>query len=132
MYRRMGLLDGVRVVRSSDPAFRRAACDVADFFVDVPYEGEIVRARLVDGALKLHEGGDAFVTLPADAVHQGADQPDARHAAALDAIGRPLHALRGRRGRTGLPSHRKTRRRSPSSTATPSSGPMKPTPKLPT
>jgi hypothetical protein len=40
MYRRMGLLDGVRVARSGDPAFRRAACDVADFFVDVPHEGE--------------------------------------------------------------------------------------------
>ena len=44
---RMGLLEGIRVVRSSDPAFRRAACDVDDFFVDVPYEGEIVRARFV-------------------------------------------------------------------------------------
>ena len=46
MYRQMGLLEGIRVVRSSDPDFRRAACDVADFFVDVPYEGEIVRARV--------------------------------------------------------------------------------------
>lgn len=64
MYRRMGLLDGVRVVRSSDPAVRRAACDVPDFFVDVPHGGEIVRARWLDGALKLHEGGDSFVTLP--------------------------------------------------------------------
>ena len=59
MYRRMGLLEGIRVVRSSDPAVRRAACDVADFFVDVPHEGEIVRARLhATGAFKLHEGGD--------------------------------------------------------------------------
>jgi len=64
MYRRMGLLDGIRVARSSDPDFRRAACDVSEFFVDVPHEGEIVRARLNDGALKLHEGGDSFVTLP--------------------------------------------------------------------
>ncbi len=64
MYRRMGLLDGLCVARSSDPAFRRAACDVEDFFVDVPYEGEIVRARYCDGTLKLHEGGDRFVTLP--------------------------------------------------------------------
>ena len=45
MYRGMGLLKGIRVVRSSDPAVRRAACDVPEFFVDVPYEGEIVRAR---------------------------------------------------------------------------------------
>jgi hypothetical protein len=65
MYRRMGLLDGIRVVRSSDPAVRRAACDVPEFFVDVPYEGEIVRARCREGALTLHEGGDSFVALPA-------------------------------------------------------------------
>jgi hypothetical protein len=64
MYRRMGLLDGVRVLRSSDPEFRRAACDISEFFVDVPHAGEIVRARLLDGALKLHEGGNSFVTLP--------------------------------------------------------------------
>jgi hypothetical protein len=64
MYRRMGLLDGIRVARSGDAAFRRAACDVPEFFVDAPYEGEIVRARFLDGALKLHKGGDVFVTLP--------------------------------------------------------------------
>jgi hypothetical protein len=64
MYRRMGLLEGVRVVRSSDPAVRCAACGVTDFFVDVPHQGEIVRARWLDGALKLHEGGDCYVTLP--------------------------------------------------------------------
>jgi hypothetical protein len=65
MYHRMGLLDGVDVVRSSDPGVRRRACDVDDFFVDVPYEGEIVRARARDGVLYLHEGGDSFITLPA-------------------------------------------------------------------
>src|ERR1017187_3291566 len=88
MYRGMGLLDGIRVVRSSDPAVRRAACDVSEFFVDVPFEGEIVRARFRSGApvsepacdgsatqkragsetgaptLTLHEGGDSYITLP--------------------------------------------------------------------
>jgi hypothetical protein len=86
MYRGMGLLDGIRVVRSSDPAVRRVACDVPEFFVDVPFEGEIVRARFtledgradllvgpdarqrvpteVRGKLTLHEGGDSYVTLP--------------------------------------------------------------------
>lgn len=65
MYRGLGLLDGVRVVRSGDPAVRRAACDVTDCFVDVRHEGEIVRARrLPDGALCLHEGGDCYLTLP--------------------------------------------------------------------
>jgi hypothetical protein len=65
MYRGMGLLEGIRVVRSSDPVVRRAACDVPEYFADVPYEGETVRARFAEGALKLHEGGDSFVTFPA-------------------------------------------------------------------
>ena len=65
VYRRMGLLEGVRVVRSSDPAVRTAACDITDFFVDVPHGGETVRARWLDGALKLHEGGDHYTALPA-------------------------------------------------------------------
>ena len=64
MYRRMGLLEGMRVVRSSDPVFRRAACDVSDFFVDVPYWGEIVRARIDGGVLKVHKGGAVYETLP--------------------------------------------------------------------
>jgi hypothetical protein len=86
MYRGLELLDGVRVVRSSDSAVRRAACDVPEFFVDVPYENEIVRARFtledgradllvgpgarqrvpteIRGKLTLHEGGNSYVTLP--------------------------------------------------------------------
>ena len=97
MYCAMNLLDRIRVVRSSDPAIRRAACEIPEFFVDVPFEGEIVRARLAheesradlpDGpdsrpaaskhgghgqpvpprfkaSLKLHEGGDSYVKIPA-------------------------------------------------------------------
>ena len=64
MYRGMDLLDNIRVVRSSEPAIREAACDIAEFFVDVPYQGEIVRARFAHDHLQLHEGGDAFVRLP--------------------------------------------------------------------
>jgi hypothetical protein len=65
LYRALGHLDGIRVVRSSDPAFRRAACPITDFFVDVPYDGEIVRARhTAEGTLQLHEGGNSFLTLP--------------------------------------------------------------------
>jgi len=67
MYRGMGLLDGIRLVRSSDPAIRRGACEVTEFFVDVPHEGEVVRARCLNGALQLHEGGDSYVALPATA-----------------------------------------------------------------
>jgi hypothetical protein len=66
MYRGLGLLDGVRVVRSGDSAVRRAGCDVDDCFVDVQHQGETVRARrMPDGRLCLHEGGDCYVDLPA-------------------------------------------------------------------
>jgi hypothetical protein len=88
MYEGMGLLEGIKVVRSSDPVFRRAACDISDFFVDVPYQSETVRARFtsgtpaqnqaqaaepqaresapgIAGTLTLHEGGNSFITLPA-------------------------------------------------------------------
>ncbi|HEY1716831.1 MAG TPA: hypothetical protein VGH42_00890 [Verrucomicrobiae bacterium] len=64
MYRAMNLLDGIRVARSSDPNFRRAACGISDFFVDVLHEGEIVRARFCGDKFQLHEGGDVFVDLP--------------------------------------------------------------------
>ena len=74
MYRGMRLLDGVEVVASSDPAVRRRACEVDDFFVDVPYEGEIVRARVRDGAPYLHEGGDSFVMLPEAVSRFGKEQ----------------------------------------------------------
>jgi len=67
MYRRMALLDGIHVARSSDPALRRRACEVNEFFVDVPYKDEVVRARVRDGALHLHAGGESFITLPATA-----------------------------------------------------------------
>jgi hypothetical protein len=99
MYQKMGLLDGIRVVRSSDPAIRRIACDVSNFFVDVPFEGEIVRARFKAGTpvsdpasisnntekhagsetgvpmLTLHEGGDSFVTLPPTVFTKGQISP---------------------------------------------------------
>lgn len=64
MYRAMGLLEGVRVVRSSDPAVRESACAIDDYYVDVPWSGETARARWIDGQLKLHQGGDAYLTLP--------------------------------------------------------------------
>jgi hypothetical protein len=61
MYTRMGLLDGVRVERSSAPAFRERAVEVLDYFVDLPYEGEIVRTRYRDGKFLLHKGGNRFL-----------------------------------------------------------------------
>ena len=64
MYRRLGLLEGMRVERSGDPEFRRRGCSVDDFFVDVSYEGELVRARIGPDALLLHKGGGSYIELP--------------------------------------------------------------------
>ncbi len=63
LYGKMGLLEGIDVVRSSDVELREAAVDVSEYFVDVPYQDEIVRARYGD-TFKLHEGGDVFIDLP--------------------------------------------------------------------
>jgi hypothetical protein len=70
MYRAMGLLEGIRVARSSDPALRRAACAVPEFFVEVPFEGEVVRARFLNGTFQLHEGGDSYINVPATAFNK--------------------------------------------------------------
>jgi len=65
MYRALGLIDGMEIFRSSDPAFREAACPVDDYYVDVKYENELVRARLCEGRrLRLHQGGDVYIDLP--------------------------------------------------------------------
>jgi hypothetical protein len=64
IYAAMGLLDNVRVERSSDPAFRKPAVGIDDYFVDVSWEGELVRARHRDGKLLLHKGGDNYIELP--------------------------------------------------------------------
>jgi hypothetical protein len=63
MYARMGLLEGIRVEQSSDPEFRRRATSVDDYFVDVAWEGETVRARWREGKLFLHKGSDHFIEL---------------------------------------------------------------------
>ena len=65
IYKGMGLLDGITIMRSSDPEFRLRACELLDCFVDMPYDNEIVRARYLDGEMKLHEGGDVYINIPA-------------------------------------------------------------------
>jgi hypothetical protein len=64
MYTQMGLLEGVRIQRSSARDFRARAVTVSDYFVDCPYDGQIVRARYRDGKLLLHKGGDRFLEIP--------------------------------------------------------------------
>jgi hypothetical protein len=64
MYRGLGLMEGIDIVRSGDPEVRRRAIDIGDSYVDVPYEGEIVRARRQEGRLRLHRGGAEYLDLP--------------------------------------------------------------------
>lgn len=64
MYERIGLLEGIRVMRSGDSGFRRQAVAIDDHFVDVQYENELVRARRSPDSLLLHKGGDAYIKLP--------------------------------------------------------------------
>jgi hypothetical protein len=64
MYRCLGLLEGMRIMRSSDPEFRRRAISIDDYFVDVNYQGELVRARISSEAFLLHKGGDSYLKLP--------------------------------------------------------------------
>jgi hypothetical protein len=75
LYARMGLLDGIRVERSSDPEFRQRAVAIDDYFVDVNWEGEIVRARWRDGKLLLHKGGDRYTELPTQEFGAGQISP---------------------------------------------------------
>lgn len=64
MYARMGLLEGIRLERSSDPQFRQHAVAIDDYFVDVKWVGETVRARHRAGSLLLHKGADRSIELP--------------------------------------------------------------------
>ncbi len=64
MYRQLGLLEGMQVARSGDADFRRKAVAVDDYFVDVKYKGELVRARRDSETLLLHKGGDSYIKFP--------------------------------------------------------------------
>ena len=72
MYKKMGILDGIEIVKSSDKTFRSQAPDIKEGFVDVEYQGEIVRAKIEtqpstlhpQPSLSLHEGGGVYTYLP--------------------------------------------------------------------
>lgn len=75
-YHNLGLLDGIEVVRSSDPKCRSAACAIDDFYVDTDYYGETVRARhCPEKGLRLHKGGSAFIDLPQQQWNQSQISP---------------------------------------------------------
>ncbi len=63
MYEKLGLLKGVDIYRSGDREFRNNAADLQEYFADIPYEGEIVRADMRGGVPRLHEGGGKYIEL---------------------------------------------------------------------
>lgn len=64
MYTKLGLLDGIEIVRSSDKNFREQASELqTEFYADVPYQNEIVRAELHEEEFRLHEGGGNYITI---------------------------------------------------------------------
>jgi hypothetical protein len=65
MYRKIGLLEEIEILRSSAKSFREQAPELAgEFFADVEYQSEVVRAQMLDGRLKLHEGGGKYTEIP--------------------------------------------------------------------
>ncbi|MCH6257625.1 hypothetical protein MLD52_13785 [Puniceicoccaceae bacterium K14] len=75
MYEGMGLLEGIEIVRSSDAKIRENAIDVDDYFLDTPYEGEIVRARFREGGYYLYKGGNRYIEVPVDEVKKSQISP---------------------------------------------------------
>lgn len=66
MYKKMGLLDTIEIVRSGDPKFREETCDVSEYYVDIPYEGEIARAKFMKekNVFEIHRGGEEYLGIP--------------------------------------------------------------------
>lgn len=75
MYRKSGLLENVDVVRSSDPDLRERAIEVEDYFLDTPYEGEIVRARFRGEAYSLFKGGGRYLDIEVETVRKSMISP---------------------------------------------------------
>lgn len=65
IYRKMGLLEGIETVRSGDRAVREQASDINEYYADIEYKGETVRALRDKDKFILHEGGGKIITLPA-------------------------------------------------------------------
>lgn len=82
MYEKLGLLEGVEIIRSGNRAFREKTSDLDEFYADIKYEGEVVRALHQKNKFILHEGGGRYITLP--------DQPVEKH---QKSVGRDLRFL---------------------------------------
>lgn len=76
MYKEMGLLEGIEIVRSGDRTVRERANDMEDFYADIEYRGEIVRALYQKDRFTLHEGGGRYIKLPVQPVEKWQKSPD--------------------------------------------------------
>lgn len=97
MYQKMELLNGIEVIRSSDKNFRQQASELdKDYFADVEYMGEVVRAQMLDGKLQLHEGGGKYIVLPEQKIEKWQKNParDSRFAW-MQSVIRPTHYIYG-------------------------------------
>lgn len=66
MYKHLGLLENITIIRSGNKEFRETAIELeGEFYADVPYQNEIVRAKYQNQRLFLHEGGEKYIYLPA-------------------------------------------------------------------
>ena len=98
MYRRMGLLERIEVMRSGERDFRERAADIDEYYADVEYtpphqshtgaerqerkvcnwcgdKGEIVRALWQKDHFVLHSGGGKVITLPVQPVERYQKSP---------------------------------------------------------
>ncbi len=64
IYQKMGLLNGIEVIRSSDKTFREQAPELQEYFADISFQGEIVRAQFSNGKFQVHEGGGKYLEIP--------------------------------------------------------------------
>ena len=79
VYTKLGLMDGIEVVRSGDKDIRARASELEDdYFADVLYEGEMVRARVQGGKIRLARGGGQFIDLPDQEIIKQQKSPPAR------------------------------------------------------
>ena len=102
MYRRMGLLEGIRVERSGDPNFGRRRARSPSFFVDVPYGAKSCAPAMSRRRIETTRRRGCLCYDSVAPFDKKQISPTPRHPAAMDAIGDSLHALRLRGRRTGL------------------------------
>jgi len=75
MYRKIGLLDEIEIVRSGDPTVRERAADIDEFYADIEYKGETVRALWGKDKFILHAGGGTIIALPPQSVEKRQKSP---------------------------------------------------------